>query len=338
MGAAVGTAIMETPGVAGSPPPSVPSPTRRIVLHADDLGLSPAVSQGILQGFECGLLTSTSLLSNAPDAARALDAWRDLESRRAEGSLESRARRERLHDPDQPFDLGVHLNLTQGRPLTGSDYPAELLDPRGCFLGIFGLFRRLRRCSTATVAAIEKELACQLQFMIDHGHRPAHLNGHQYIEMLPPVSGIVQLFLERFHIPVVRVAWEPAWLRSFTWPGIRTTQWLLGGVKKLYAGRFRRRLIGGKVRFADAFFGTMTAGTTKMETIRRFLAAGQGCKVAEIGLHPGGPADNDPPSDAAWHDPLAELRQHEAEMVASAELEELLAVGGWGLGRLSGIL
>ena len=46
-------------------------PTDR--LHADDLGMNRAVSDGIFQGFEQGLLTSTSLLSNAPDAARALE-------------------------------------------------------------------------------------------------------------------------------------------------------------------------------------------------------------------------------------------------------------------------
>ena len=118
----------------GAPSPAAGrSPARRIALHADDLGMNPAVTAGIFQGFEQGLLTSTSLLSNAPDAARALDGWRQLESRREQGSLGSRARRERLHDPAQPFDLGIHLNLTQGRPLTGPRYPAELLDCRQSF-------------------------------------------------------------------------------------------------------------------------------------------------------------------------------------------------------------
>ena len=141
--------IMARPEFAADPGcPAVarePSSARQIALHADDLGMNPAVTDGILQGFEQGLLTSTSLLSNAPDAARALDRWRQLESRREQGSLASTARRERLHDPAQPFDLGIHLNLTQGRPLTGARYPAELLDASGCFPGIFGLFRRLRR-------------------------------------------------------------------------------------------------------------------------------------------------------------------------------------------------
>ena len=37
-----------------------------IILHADDFGMNPAVTAGIVRGFEHGLLTSTSLLTNAP--------------------------------------------------------------------------------------------------------------------------------------------------------------------------------------------------------------------------------------------------------------------------------
>ena len=51
---------------------------RRVVMHADDLGMSRAVSEGILRGFSHGLLTSTSLLANAPDAARAMTQWTEL--------------------------------------------------------------------------------------------------------------------------------------------------------------------------------------------------------------------------------------------------------------------
>src|SRR3974390_2075132 len=99
-----------------------------IALHADDFGFNRAIDAGIVRGFEDGLLTSTSLLANAPEAASALDAWRQLAARQSERILPSMPRRQALGDRDQPFDLGVHLNLTQGRPLTGQNFPDELLD------------------------------------------------------------------------------------------------------------------------------------------------------------------------------------------------------------------
>ena len=308
---------------------------RRIVFHADDFGMNAAVTDGILRGFDEGLLTSTSLLSNAPDAARALDCWRQLESRRREYGLQSAAQRRRLDDPVQTFDLGVHLNLTQGRPLIGARFPAELLDRDGHFPGIFGLFWRLRRARPATLERIEEELACQVQFMLDRGHRPSHINGHQYIELLPPIGRVIESLLERFGIPVVRVAWEPSWPRSFAWPGISTAQWLLGGVKKYYASRFRRRMLDRNIRGADTFFGTMTAGTATAATVGLFLAASPGSGLAEIGLHPALEAEDDGDRSDGWHDPLSARRPKELRMIVSAELEEELVKHGCGLARLT---
>ena len=89
----------------------------RLVLHADDLGMSRTVTDGILRGFRQGLLTSTAVLANGPDASRALEQWKALTEQHAAGGLPSLPRRERLGDRGEPFDLGVHLNLTAGRPL-----------------------------------------------------------------------------------------------------------------------------------------------------------------------------------------------------------------------------
>jgi len=310
---------------------------RLVALHADDLGMNPAVTDGIFQAFQQGLLTSTSLLSNAPDAARALDRWRQLEADRAAGTLPSLVRRQRLHDPRQPFDLGIHLNLTQGRPLTAGRYPAELLDARGCFPSIFSLFHRLRKGGAGLAAAVQDELTCQVQFMLDRGQRPTHLNGHQYIEMLPVAGPMVEWLLETFHIPTVRVAWEPSWWSSFLWPGISTTQWLLGGVKKMYAGRFGHRMLAREVFFADAFLGTMTAGTMSLETVRAFLATRRDFQLAEIGMHPAAAAAEKAAPADGWSDPLAHLRPRELDLLCSAELEELLVRSDCRLGRLGSI-
>ena len=53
--------------------------------------MNRAVTDGIIRGFTHGLLTSTSLLANAPDASQALKAWRQLELQRAAGRLPSSA-------------------------------------------------------------------------------------------------------------------------------------------------------------------------------------------------------------------------------------------------------
>jgi predicted glycoside hydrolase/deacetylase ChbG (UPF0249 family) len=311
---------------------------RRVVFHADDFGMSRFVTDGIFQGFAQGLLTSTSLMANAPDAGRALDRWKRLEHDRCEGCLPSLALRRRLDDPQRPFDLGIHLNLTQGRPLTGEQYPAELLDPQGRFPDIFGLFGRLRHGGRKFAQAIEQELARQIEFMLDHGRMPSHLNGHQYVEMLPAAVPAVRSLIERFKITAVRVALETAWLPAVLWPRVGTTRWLVAGVQTLYARRFRSRLAGLALSYPDAYFGTMTAGHTDLRQLRAFLSPVRRFQVAEIAVHPACPPPKDwsPGSDPpdGWSDPLLMFRPKELELMLSDELAGHLQQLGFRLGRI----
>jgi chitin disaccharide deacetylase len=314
---------------------NLPQKRSRLVLHADDLGMNRAVSEGILRGFREGLLTSTSLLANAPDAGRALQQWKALLAEHAAGKLPSAAARARLDDPDQPFDLGVHLNLTQGRPLSGS-YPAELLDSHGRFPGVSALFLRLWRYGGKFQAAIRAELERQIQLACDRGVQPMHLNGHQYIEMLPGVAQVMPELLGRFGIKTIRVAWEGSLWRS-TVLGGQFWKWPMARVKRAFAERFRARMDALGVAHPDMFFGTVHAGQIDVGLMRRFVTAGKRSELVEIGLHPGETAESASPDDRTngWHDPLAALRTKELQMLCSAELAALLESAGWRLERLA---
>ncbi len=269
--------------------------------------MNRAVSDGILHGFRHGLLTSTSLLANAPDAARALAQWKELLADQAVGRLASADVRRRLDDPNCPFDLGVHLNLTQGRPLGGDRYPAGLLDAEGRFPGVFSLFARLRRSGDKLCEAIRAEWQRQIKFLCDHGLRPTHLNGHQYVEMLPATAEIVPALMERFGIKAVRVAWEPALLRNTVLHRFQVTKWPLARIKRLFAAKFRRLVDARRIAHPDAFFGTVHAGGVDLKLLCLFLAGSQDDRFIEVGLHPGHPAEQVSPQDRSngWRDPLA---------------------------------
>ena len=219
-----------------------------------------AVTEGILRPFRHGLLTSTSLLANAPDAARALACWPELLRQQQAGELPSASLRRRLGDPERPFDLGIHLNLTQGRPLTAGRYPAELLDRRGCFPGIFPLLRSLRGGDCPFHTAIADELSSQVQFMLDRGLRPTHLNGHQYIEIIPAVSAIIPAIVERFGIRLVRVAAEPSIGPLIFGRGLGIKGTVLAVGQQFCAWRFRRLLARLGIPCPDAYYGAGLAG------------------------------------------------------------------------------
>jgi chitin disaccharide deacetylase len=308
----------------------------RLALHADDFGMNRAVSDGILHGFRHGLLTSTSLMANGPDAAGALSRWKELLVERSSGRLPSAEVRRRLDDPDCPFDLGVHLNLTQGRPLGGDRYPAELLDTEGRFPGVFSLFARLRRSGDKLREAIRDEWQRQIAILADHALRPTHLNGHQYVEMFPATAGLVPELMKRFGIKAVRVAWEPALLRNTILHGFQIAKWPLARVKHVFAARFRRLIDSRQIAHPDAFFGTAHAGGVDLTLLRMFLASSRNYRFVEIGLHPGQPAGELSPEDerSGWRDPVALSRPKELEMIVSDELPRCVESSGRGLGRL----
>ncbi len=320
----------------------------RLVLHADDFGMSRAVTDGILRGFQYGLLTSTSVLVNAPHAGRALERWKVLVEQHATGALPSMPVRRRLHDSGGPFDLGVHLNLTQGRPL--GRYPGELLDARGCFPGAARGCFRLWRGEGRFRAAIREELERQIGFVRDYGLRPTHLNGHQYVEMLPTIGRMLPELMTRFGIRGVRVAWEPSLLRTTLLTGRYAGRWPLAWVKRQFARRFRAFADAHAMAHADLFFGTAHAGRVDLALLRRFLRSGWGrqsfrpeaCPTApgplvEVAVHPGEADTKAPQQDSAgaWRDPLAAWRPKELRLLVSEQLPDFLERAGWRLGRLA---
>lgn len=316
---------------------AVPRQSGHVVFHADDLGLSTAVTDGIFRGFSQGLLTSTSVLANAPDAARALANWKQLQAEHAAGELPSAAVRRTLDDPPRRFDLGVHLNLTQGRPLTGAAYPLELLDSAGRFVGPGRLLWRLYHLRRSALANVKEELRRQMRFLFDHGLQPTHVNGHQYVEMMPRIAELIPSLMAEFHIGVTRLAREPRLWNSTIGHDRSLRRYALGLVKRAFAGRFGQRLKRSAIASPQAYFGTVHAGCMNSQLIGVLLRPPLCAKTVEIALHPAEPARPIPheAADAGWNDPLAAQRPSELALLLSAELPQYLATHGYRLGRLA---
>lgn len=308
-----------------------------LILHADDFGLNAAVTEGIIQAFGAGLLTSTSLLANAPAAQLALERWRWLEAARRSGDLPSNAARHRLGDPGAPFDLGIHLNLTQGVPLTAGEFPVELVDLSGSCLGPGRLYRRLCANGRRWAGAIRDELQAQVNWLLDRGVTPTHVNGHQYVEMMPVVSDIIANLAQQHRVPYVRAAVEPGHWRTSLLPDLRLTNWCLSHVKQHYARRWAAVLDRSGLTHADAFFGASHAGRIDLGMMRQFVRLARQHAVTEIAFHPGraspGPVQHD--LGTGWHDPLAVARPCELALLCSPELADLLATSAFQLGRIS---
>src|SRR5689334_13125533 len=164
------------------------SAMRRLIVNADDFGFTEQVSRGILDAHREGIVTSTTLMANgaAFDAAVAM-------SRQA-----------------PRLGIGVHLNLTEGEPVSPALRIPSLVDGSGRLhltpaRLLKGLFRR-----QINLGDVETELRRQITRILSAGISPTHLDGHKHVHVLPGVSEIVIRLAQEFSIRRVRCPQEEA--------------------------------------------------------------------------------------------------------------------------------
>lgn len=180
-------------------------PTPCLIFNADDYGLTPAVSHGIRQAHQRGLVTSTTALMNQPTTPADLHAA--------------------LTETPQ-LGLGVHLNLTLGRPLTAA---RTLTTPHGTFWPLAELPPRL---PSLDLAAVETEWRAQIdRFGAYTGRAPTHLDAHHHVAYLHPALVRLLFTLARDyacpvrHHPQLDTAWGAALQTEFA-PRLPAGLWL----------------------------------------------------------------------------------------------------------------
>ena len=170
--------------------------TRRLIVNADDFGLTPGVSAGILSAHRHGIVSSTTVLATAAIDAEQLAALRD-----------------------SSLGVGIHVNLTLGRPLSGA---RSLSDSDGRFV------RDPRHAAArADARDVEREVSAQLEKFATLMHRPpTHLDTHHHVGLLAPVAEIVLDAARRLGVPV-RSQNETARARALT-AGLKTPDHFFG--------------------------------------------------------------------------------------------------------------
>ena len=109
--------------------------------------------------------------------------------------------------------IGVHLNLSDGKPISDQPVPT-LTNEQGDFSGgPETLLLRLARRSLL-LKEIELEWEAQIEKVRLAGISPTHLDGHKHVHMLPGLFEIALRLAKRNNIAAIRVAHEASSLRA----------------------------------------------------------------------------------------------------------------------------
>ncbi|MCB1689263.1 MAG: ChbG/HpnK family deacetylase [Halioglobus sp.] len=178
--------------------------------------------------------------------------------------------------------VGLHFNITFGRPVSRPDKVRTLVDERGHFYsrGILARKMLLQRVSTEELVL---ELGAQFEQMKSFGLNPTHIDSHQHVHALPACFDTVAAFAASHCLPI-RMPWIllPAGVQA---PAARRVkQWTL---KQLLARNSRHW--NGRVNWNTGLGSIFDLGTVpdtpNVGHYRRLLEAAP-AGVFELMVHP----------------------------------------------------
>ncbi len=243
-----------------------PESGRRLIVNADDFGLSSGVNAAVVQAHQEGILTSASLMVNEEGAEEAA-----LLARQNPG-----------------LGTGLHLSLAHGRAgLPASRIPG-LADGEGRFrdsgvrAGFSYFFNR------KLLAELEAEIACQFERFQRTGLVLDHVNGHLNIHLHPAILRILLENAEKWGVRAIRLTRDPfvlnARLAGGAW-GYRLSHAVIYRCLSAWA---KPRLGRKGIAHTNAVFGLLQNGRVHEKYILDLmprLPAGD----SELYSHPGPP-------------------------------------------------
>jgi len=223
----------------------------RLIVNADDFGIAPGVNRAILELHAAEVLTSATLMAQAPATEEAV--------------------RMALAMPS--LGVGCHIVLVDGTPVSDPHSVPSLIDRgTGTFQPTPSSF--LKRLYTARIRGteIEAEAAAQIALLQSSGLRLTHVDTHKHLHMFPPVLRPVLRAARAAGIHAIRNPFEPVWSINATAiaPEMRRAQVVL--LRRLES-RFRRIVADEGFVTTDGAVGVLATGSLTLGVVHNLIAA-----------------------------------------------------------------
>ena len=234
-------------------------PPRRIIVTADDFGLSPEVNEAVERGHREGVLTAASLMVGERAAAEAVEVAR--------------------HNPG--LAVGLHLTLTDGTPVLPPERIPALVRADGRLRDDMAGLGFALAASAAAREQLRTEVAAQVEAFRATGLACDHLNAHKHFQMHPIIAAVAFRAARDAGVLAVRVPWEPPALVRSVEPARRAAPRALWPFAALLRRLAARHGLAAPDRVVGlAWTGAFTAD--RLAAVLPRLPPG----VTEIYLHP----------------------------------------------------
>ncbi len=225
------------------PAPSLRS--RRLIVTADDFGLSDAVNAAVETAHRDGILTAASLMVTGAAASDAIHRARQMPQ----------------------LKIGLHLALVDARPVLMPEQVPSLVDASGLFRANMPWAGIRMFFDPGARRQLRAEIWAQFEAYAATGLRCDHVNAHKHFHMHPTIAGLLFEAARAFGSPPIRVPYEHTAFINMIEPGSAGTG------QRLFAlgTRFlRQRALAQGFRMPDRVVGLAWSGG--MDRTRLLLA------------------------------------------------------------------
>ena len=272
---------------------------RRLIVNADDLGLTTEITDAILESHAGGVVTSTSLLVNLPGSEPA------VAKAHAHPSLA----------------VGVHLNLTAGRPVADLG-GSSLVDSRGILFEKHVLHERARM-GRLDPEDVRLEVRAQMFRALELGIQPTHVDGHNGVDRIRVVEEAILELARELRVSAVRTHF--GWARAL--PGATLADRARCALRNVRDGGRLRRAWQSRQRSRRRGLRTSDGQVRRMRVYpsRSERSADLRERLAHLGpgtwewiVHPA-------PRDDGTGTVFAETRQADFDLVRDPDLAAMLS-------------
>ena len=231
----------------------------KLIINADDFGISKGVNEAVVKMHKEGNLTSASLMVNLQHTLDAVKKAKELKT----------------------LSVGLHFNLTAGRSILHPISIPLLVNDKGVFknsfikLLILSIFKR-----KAFLSQVEGELKAQLEIMRTFNIYPSHIDSHRHIHYILGIFNLVHKVAEQNKISRVRVINESIihTLKLGIFPPI-------SGIIKWFVLKILSMFNGSKKLKSNYFFSIIHSCRMSNEISKKFKLP-KNFKGVEFMIHP----------------------------------------------------
>lgn len=236
----------------------------RLIVNADDFGLTPGVNRAIAQLHAAGALTSATLMANAHAFDDAVD----------------------LAHTHPSLGVGCHIVLVDGIPVSDPLMIPTLLGPDGrSFRHSLADFALAVLRGAVRPEEIAREALAQITKLQRAGITVTHADTHKHTHILMRVAAPLLSALQQTSVPAIRNPFEPRWSAALSTAGRRS---LLVRALEPQRRRFHRlpAIASGRILTTHGTLGISATGDLNRSSLTAILDA-MPDGLWELVCHPG---------------------------------------------------